>query len=144
MRRGPSSVGPVLIDSSVLIAAARPSESRHADARAALERHAGSLAVPVTILSETMAFLVARLGIEQQRRFWDAFLVSGIELIATDGALLAEAREIDRSYADVSFGFADCTLLAACETLKAEALLTLDARLGLYRPRYASGMTIEP
>lgn len=128
----------------MLIAAARPSESRHADARAALERHAGSLAVPVTILSETMAFLIARLGIEQQRRFLDAFMISGIEVVAVDAAVLGEAREIDRAYADASLGFADCTLLALCETLKAGTLLTLDSRLGLYRPRFASGITIEP
>lgn len=91
-----------------------------------------------------MAFLIARLGIEQQRRFWDAFMVSGIEVVAVDAAVLGEAREIDRAYADASFGFADCTLLAACETIKAGTLLTLDSRLGLYRPRYASGITIEP
>ncbi|MEI6622723.1 MAG: PIN domain-containing protein, partial [Actinomycetes bacterium] len=134
-----------LIDSSVLIAAARITETNHAAARAAMEHYApGGLGVPVTILAETVSFLRARLGIDQQRRFWDAFAVSGIELVAVDAELLERARAIDLAYADAGFGFADCTLLATCEQERVATVLSLDRRLGAYRPSFAPALLLAP
>jgi predicted nucleic acid-binding protein len=128
-----------LIDSSVLIAAARTTETNHAAARAAMERYApGGLGVP------TMSFLRARLGIDQQRQFWDAFAVSGIELVAVDAEMLKSARAIDLAYADAGFGFADCTLLAACEQERVATVLSLDRRLALYRPSFAPALLLAP
>jgi predicted nucleic acid-binding protein len=132
-----------LIDSSVLIAAARASETNHARARAALETHARQgLATPVTILAETMSFIGARLGVVEQRRFWDGFMSSGIEIVAVDVQLLEAAREIDRRYADVAWGFADCTLLAACECERSPHLLTFDTRLSAFRPSFAPALLL--
>jgi predicted nucleic acid-binding protein len=134
-----------LVDSSVFIAAARVGETHHEAAKAALERYApGGLATPVTILAETMSFLRARLGVEQQRRFWDAFLASGIEVLPVGVELLEHARAIDAAYADAGFGFADCTLLAACESERVAVLLTLDHRLAAYRPAFAQSLVLEP
>ena len=133
----------VLVDSSVFIAAARASETHHARARAALEQHdSDSLATPVTILAETMSFLGARLGVEQQRRFWDAFMESGIEVLGVDGELLRMARDIDRRYEDLAFGFADCTLLAACERERTAVVLSFDTRLAAYRPTFAPAIIL--
>ena len=134
----------VLIDSSVLIAAARSSETHHARAAAVLEASAGELGVPVTILAETMSFLGARLGVEQQRLFWDAFMASGIEVVAIDSESLEIARAIDARYADAGFGFADCTLLAACEQHRIAKVLTFDVRLAAFRPSFAAALEIQP
>jgi len=134
-----------LVDSSVLIAAARAGETHHARAVAGLEtRAAGGLGVPVTILAETMSFIGARLGVDQQRRFWDGFMVSGIEIVAVDADLLGTAREIDRRYADAGFGFADCTLLAACERERVSCVLSFDARLAAFRPSFAPALELQP
>jgi predicted nucleic acid-binding protein len=136
---------PLLVDSSVFVAAARPSETHHRAAADALLAHSGQgLATPATILAETMSFILARFGIEQQRRFWDGFEHSGIEVVPVGSELLALARDIDRQYADASFGFADCTLLAACEQLGTASVLSLDQRLRVYRPSFAPALELLP
>lgn len=132
-----------LVDSSVFIAAARASETHHVRARAALAEHdRDGLATPVTILAETMSFIGARLGTDQQRRFWDAFMESGIEIIGADDELLRMARDIDRRYADLALGFADCTLLAACERERVAVVLSFDTRLTAYRPTFAPAIVL--
>ncbi len=133
---------PILVDSSVFIAAARPRETHHRAAAEALAAHSSQgLVTPVTILAETMSFIRARFGIEQQRRFWDGFANSGIEVVPVDAELIAAARDIDARYGDAGLGFADCTLLAACEQAGATTILSLDQRLRIYR--LTSGKSLE-
>ena len=110
-----------------------------------MEAHEPSgLVTPVTILAETMSFIRVRFGIEFQRRFWDAFMDSGIELAQVDDRVLHMARDIEERYSDCAFGFADCTLLATCETLKTARILSLDRRLSAYRPSFAGGVEVLP
>jgi predicted nucleic acid-binding protein len=136
---------PVLIDSSVLIAAADTRETMHRASVAALEAHTPrGLATPVTILAETMSFILVRFGIDRQRRFWDGFASSGIEIVSVDAEMLGVARDIDRAYADANFGFADCTLLAACEVLRATTVLSLDQRLRAYKPTFGGAVELLP
>lgn len=132
-----------LVDSSVLIAAANPSDANHHAAVTALHAER-DLATPVTILAETMSFIRARLGGAKQRAFWAGFSRSGIEIVEVGADVLALAREIDSRYADADFGFADSALLATCESLKCARILTFDARLGLYRPGFASALELLP
>ena len=136
---------PILIDTSVLVASATPREMRHTAAAAAIrEIQSEAMAVPLTILSETLGLIRARYGLEYQRRLWDAVRSSGIEILYADAALLDRAREIDERYADAGFGFADCTLLAACEELRTARILTFDRRLAAYRPSFATALEVLP
>jgi len=135
----------ILVDTSVLIAAARPRERSHVSAAAALkDAEVASLGVPVSILAEAMSLLGARAGIVQQRRFWDGFMASGIQLVSIDADLLEAARDIDRRYEDAGYGFADCTLLAACERLRCSRVLSFDRRLAAYRPSFAPALEVLP
>lgn len=135
----------VLIDTSVLVAAARPRERLHEAAAEALRALQDEpLGVPVSILAETMSLLGARAGLEHQRRFWNGFMHAGIELVGVDFDLLEIAREIDERYEDVGFGFADCTLLAACERLRCARVLSFDRRLAVYRPTFAPALDVLP
>lgn len=135
----------LLADTAVLVASARLQEPAHADAVRLLEAHAAHrIAVPVSILAEAMGLLGSRDGIHHQRLFWDAFMKSGIEIVAVDRDLIEMARDIDRAYADAGFGFADCTLLAACEALRCGTVLSFDRRLALYRPSFAKALTVLP
>lgn len=133
-----------LVDTSVLYAAARPGEDAHESAVEALTMHAGQLGVPETVLSELMSLIRVRAGVHIQRAYWDAFMKSGIEVIAADAELLQVARQIDHRYQDAGLGFVDCVLLAACEREKCSRLLTLDRALSLYRPTFAKALEILP
>lgn len=136
---------PALVDSSVLISAATKRDLLHKSAAATVAAHASDgLLVPITVLAETMSFLRARHGLDAQRRFWDAFSRSGIEVSAAEAALLGRAREIDLAYADAGFGFADCTLLASCEALRCARVLSFDRRLALYQPSFAPALEVLP
>jgi len=134
-----------LVDSSVLIAAARQRERLHGAAIAAISAdEPRGLATPITIVAETMSFLRARVGVEGQRAFWDGFMRSGIEVIGVDIQLMEHARAIDRDYADAGLGFADCTLLAACERVGCARVLSFDSRLRAYRPSFAAALDVVP
>ena len=133
-----------LVDTSVLYAAARPSESAHKSASRTLARHDGELLVPETVLSELMNLVRFRGGVHAQRAYWDGFMKSGIQVLAADAELLEVARRIDRSYEDAGFGFVDCVLLASCEREQCSRLLTLDRTLSLYRPTFTQVLEILP
>ena len=133
-----------LVDTSVLYAAARPSEHAHQSATQALARYSGNLVVPETVLSELMSLVRVRAGVHAQRAFWDAFMKSGIQVISADSELLEAARRIDSTYEDAGFGFVDCVLLAMCEREQCSRLLTLDRTLSLYRPTSAKVLEIIP
>lgn len=91
-----------------------------------------------------MSFIRARFGLDQQRRFWDGFANSGIVVVPVDSELIALARDIDARYGDAGFGFADCTLLAACEQVGSATVLSLDQRLRSYRPTFANSLELLP
>jgi predicted nucleic acid-binding protein len=136
---------PILADTSVLVAAATPRESRHREAADALLRIGSEgVAVPITILTETLCFVGTRYGLVHQRRLWDGLRASGIEVVPVGLETLERARAIDELYADAGFGFADCTLLAACEELRTARILSFDRRLAAYRPSFAPGLEVLP
>ncbi|MHB1136253.1 MAG: type II toxin-antitoxin system VapC family toxin [Coriobacteriia bacterium] len=134
-----------LIDTSVLVAAANTRETRHVEAARALSRLEGERAViPITILTETLGFVRTRYGLDHHRRLWASLRASSIEVFPADADLLEEARRIDERYADVGYGFADCTLLASCEALRTARVLSFDRRLAAYRPSFASALEVMP
>lgn len=136
---------PILIDTSALLASATPRETHFAAASAAIRAlQPEALAVPVTILTETLSLIRVRYGLEYQRRLWDGVRASGIKVLYVDSTLLDRARDIDERYADAGFGFADCTLLAACEEHRIARILSFDRRLAAYRPSFAPGLEVLP
>jgi predicted nucleic acid-binding protein len=135
----------ILADTSVLFAAAVSRESDHAAAASAIETYGpAGIGIPVTILAETMSLTRARYGLERQRALWDAILSTDIEILPVDGETLRLARDIDRRYTDAGLGFADATLLAACEQLRIARVLSFDRRLAAYRPTFAATLEVLP
>lgn len=85
-----------------------------------------------------------RYGFDHHRRLWANLQTSRVEILSVDTALLEEARRIDERYADIGYGFADCTLLASCELLGTARVLSFDRRLAAYRPTFAASLEIMP
>jgi predicted nucleic acid-binding protein len=136
---------PTVLDSSVLIAAARSSEAHHEAAVAAMVAHEpGGLVLPVTVLTETLAFHRRRWGVDIERVTWERIAASSVKLLEIDGRILRRARAIDDEYADVGFGFVDATILACCEEARIATVLSLDRRLTCYRPSFASALQVLP
>jgi predicted nucleic acid-binding protein len=136
---------PILTDSSFLIAAARPREQYHARAVTALgDLEGADLAMPVTLLAESLGFVLSRWGVGVQRQVWDMFRASGIEVVPVGPETIERARAIDERYADAGFGFAGCTLLACCEELRTARILSFDRRLAAYKPSFAPSLEVMP
>jgi len=136
---------PILTDTSFFCAAVRTSDSNHAAAARALQRHeSDQLAMPVTLLAETLGLVWSRSGVVRQRQAWDMFRASGIEVVPIGIEVLERARAIEERYADVGFGFVDCTLLAACEELRTARVLSFDRRLTAYKPSFAPSLEVLP
>lgn len=136
---------PTVLDSSVLIAAARSSETHHKAAVAAMAAHEpGGLVLPVTVLTETLAFHRRRWGADIERAAWDRITSSSITLFEIDARVLRRARAIDSEYADASLGFVDATILACCEEARIATVLSLDRRLSCYRPTFAPVLEVLP
>ena len=136
---------PILTDSSFLIAAARQKERFHGEAVSSLAGLSGDhMAMPITLLSESMGLVLSRWGVHVQRQVWDMFRASGIEVVPVGFETLEIARQIEERYADTGFGFADCTLLAVCEELRIARVLSFDRRLAVYRPSFAPGLEVLP
>ena len=140
-----SMILPIILDTAVIVAAMDKREKHHASAAAAMAGASPDrILMPSTIMAETMSFVRARYGLQYQRRVWDSLHASGIDIVAVGAELIAVAREIDQAYADVGFGFADCTLLATCEQEQVAKVLSLDRRLATYRPSFAAGLQLLP
>lgn len=135
---------PILLDTSVLLAAAVQRESRHSDAAEAMRRLDDGLVVPITILTETLCFVGTRYGLTYQRRLWDGVSTSGIEVVQVGPEALGRVRQIESKYADAGFGFADCTLLAVCEEMRTARILSFDRRLAAYKPSFAPSLEVLP
>lgn len=136
---------PILTDTSFFFAVAHQKDDCHVAAvRALRDLEDAELAMPVTILAEMLGLAGSRLGVARQRQIWGVFRSSGIEVVSVGPDVLEEARRIDERYADVGYGFADCTLLASCEALRTARVLSFNRRLAAYRPSFASALEVMP
>ena len=136
---------PILADTSVLVAAAVERESRHGQAREAIESHGtDGVIIPLSILTETLGFVLFRYGPARQRAVWSALMDADFEILPVDAPVLKAARDIDQRYEGTAYGFVDCTLLAACEELRIARILSFDARLASYRPSFAPALELLP
>ena len=134
-----------ILDTSVLIAAARAAETRHLDAARTLVEHSeGGLALPATVLTETLGLIRARWGADMQRTYWQRLSTMGFEIVPVGADLVENARRIDETYADAEFGFVDSTILACCEELRIARVLSLDRRLACFRPTFAPALEVLP
>lgn len=136
----------VVVDTSALVAALRPQDTNHAGAVHTLRTLAGErILLPWSALDETMMLIARRAGLDVQRRFWDAVLRGGYEIVPLDADVLRAARVIDETYHDSALGFFDSMLLATCERVRCARVFTFDRRhFPLYRPSFAAGLELLP
>lgn len=136
---------PTALDTSVLIAAAKKSQTHHEAAVAAMAGCAADgLVLPITVMTETLAFHRRRWGTHVERDAWERIAASDMTVLAVDDRILKRARRIERDYADAGFGFVDATLLACCEEHRIVRILSLDRRLACYKPSFVSALEVLP
>lgn len=137
----------ILIDTGALYALADRRDSHHGEAAEffRLARASDTLALPVPVLVEAAHFLEARLGPKASRALWDDAVEGVFTLLGLSEEILAQARAIDRRYADARLGLVDCASLALCEQHRIGTVFTYDRRhFSVYRPSFAATLRLVP
>jgi len=126
-------VGPLILDTGALVALIDRSEQRHADCAAVLERWLGPIATTEAVLTETLHLLRA-IGWRAQKACMDLFLRRVFTLVPASAATLHRAAALMEQYRDLPMDYADATLVALAEELRANEFFTLDRRgFSVYR-----------
>lgn len=132
----------LVVDTGVLVAAARPAEPEHDACRHLLADTPERRVVPAPVLVEVEHFL-------RGDRAWSALLgdvagggLSVEELAPGDYERIAE---LTQRYADLRVGFVDLAVLAVVERLGEDKLATLDHRhFGVLRPTHVPALRLLP
>lgn len=124
----------VLVDTNVLVAAARPDDALHGRARSVLDRVSGE--GPFTtdhVLVETWHVIRSRAGRPAALRFWLGLRETSVIVEAVTLADLERARSIAERWADQDFDLVDCTSFAVMERLGCRRAATFDHDFAVYR-----------
>lgn len=136
---------PLLIDSSLLIALYDQSIRYHAEALAFSQQFSGSALVPVVALTEVVYLMRRQGGVLRATRFLHAFRLGEFQLLMTTIEDLERVEAIMIDYADASFDFVDCCVMALAERLNITQIATFDRRDFLvYRPLHCDYLTLYP
>ncbi|MDP8968936.1 MAG: PIN domain-containing protein [Actinomycetota bacterium] len=118
----------LLVDAAPLVAVANRNDRSHRSVLDCLQADHGPLVVPAPVSAEVDYLLGARLGRVARTAFLadvaaGRFRVSCLEANEYDAVV-----DLDRRYADLDLGLADCALVVLARRLDTRRLLTFDER----------------
>lgn len=118
----------ILLDTSGLLSAIDSSQSRHADALAALSATRGPLLLSPFVLAELDYLLATRVGRQAELALLDEVARGAyrLEVFAADD--VATAHSIIERYHDLNIGLADASIVVLAERYGVVDVLTLDHR----------------
>lgn len=135
----------VLLDPSVVVAAADAADLNHAAAVAWFGRVEEPLLLPAGALVELDHVLQRELGPAASLAVVDAVLSGTIGLVAPTAADLGRAKELLREAAEHRPRLADALLVAAAERLGIWRIATFARRpFAVFRPRHIRAFDFEP
>lgn len=118
----------LLVDAAPLVALADCRDPAHDTVRAILHAEAGALVVPAQVTAEADYLLGKRIGRAARLAFLDDLAAARFSVGCLDAADFATAAQLDRQYADLDLGLADCTTIVLAARLKTRRILTFDHR----------------
>ena len=134
----------LIVDTSVLVAAANKREASH-DACAKLLEAEEVLIVPAPVVTETCMMLERRLGAPYEARFLAAVASGGLDVEALGTADCQRAADLVATYDELGLGFVDAAVVAVAERLGTTRIATLNHRdFRVVRPAHAASLTLVP
>jgi predicted nucleic acid-binding protein len=135
----------ILVDTNVLVAAARTADTNYDAAARLLETLDDRLLVPPTVIAETCYLLSEWGGPETEVRFLRGFRPDGLQLADLTTADVARMAELAERYADLRLGGTDASLIAIAERLRIDRIATFDRRhFTVVRPAHVTAFTLLP
>jgi predicted nucleic acid-binding protein len=118
----------LLIDAAPLVALADPQEPQRAAILDALNAEPGPLVIPAPTTAEIDYLLGRRFGAPARRAFLNDLAVGRFTVAALERNDYATVIELEKRYADLDLGLADCALIALADRHDTTRLLTFDER----------------
>lgn len=135
----------LLIDTNIWIAAQDRTDPDHAACAALLNQHQGSLASPVTVITETAWFIEDRHGPHAEAAFLDLVTAGDLRAIEFTDADWTRCIELIRAYATLGLGLVDASIIAIAERLELTEIATMNRRdFYAVRPRHTEAFTLLP
>ena len=135
----------ILLDTNVLVAAARTADTNHGAAARLLETLDEPLLVPPTVLAEVCYLLNEWSGPGAEVRFLRDLRSGGLQLAELTTADVARMADLVERYADLRLGGTDASLVAIAERLRIDRIATFDRRhFTVVRPAHVAAFTLLP
>jgi predicted nucleic acid-binding protein len=135
----------ILVDTNVLVAAARTADTNHDAAARLLETLDEPLLVPPTVLAEVCYLLNEWGGPAVEARFLRDVRPGGLQLAELTTADVARMADLVERYADLRLGGTDASLVAIAERLRIDRIATFDRRhFTVVRPAHVAAFTLLP
>ena len=135
----------ILVDTNVLVAAARTADTNHDAAARLLKSLDEPLLVPPTVLAEVCYLLNEWSGPGAEVRFLRDLRSGGLQLAELTTADVARMADLVERYADLRLGGTDASLVAIAERLRIDRIATFDRRhFTVVRPAHVASFTLLP
>jgi predicted nucleic acid-binding protein len=135
----------ILVDTNVIVAAARTADTNHDAAARLLETLDEPLLVPPTVLAEVRYLLNEWGGPGVEVRFLRDFRPGGLQLAELTTADVVRIADLFERYADLRLGGTDASLVAIAERLRLDRIATFDRRhFTVVRPAHLATFTLLP
>ncbi|MEW6048660.1 MAG: PIN domain-containing protein [Bacillota bacterium] len=138
----------VLVDTGAWYALADRSDAHHAAARRWYQSRAPheDLVTTDLILTETFTLLMARLGHQAARAWWDAFRATNVRYVVPTPPDFDRASEVLARFSDHDFSLTDCVTFAIMERLGIHSAFSFDVHFTVVRlgSRYSRAITRVP
>jgi predicted nucleic acid-binding protein len=134
----------LVVDTSVLLAAADNADPDHEPCTKAIEG-ASPLVTTALVIAETAYLIGRQLGSAAEAAFFRAVAAGELQVEVITPADAQRIAELIETYADLSLGGTDASLIVVAERLKAPTIATLDRRhFAVVRPSHTAAFELIP
>lgn len=135
----------ILVDTNVLVAAARTADTHHAAAVRLFRQVEDRLLVAPMVVAETCYLLHELGGPAPEVQFLRSIAAGDLELAQLLAADVARMADLAERYADLGLGGTDASLVALAERLSITTIATFDRRhFTVVRPAHVEAFTLLP
>lgn len=118
----------LLVDAAPLVALADRRDPARDEVRAALESETGALVIAAPVVAEVDYLLGQRVGRAARLAFIDDLAAARFTVECLEATEYALAAELDRRYAALDLGLADCATVVLAARLSTRRVITFDHR----------------
>jgi hypothetical protein len=133
----------LIVDTSVLLAAADNADPDHASCTKAIEG-ASPLVTTALVIAETAYLIRRQLGTAAEAAFFRAVAAGELQVEPITPADARRVADLIETYADLGLGGTDASLIVVAERLEATTIATLDRRHFVVRPAHTDAFELVP